>query len=146
MASGLFAEWMHVVVIMFLAATIYAQMVLLRLPPSLDCLALIQRASRFNLTAVLLTVTTGAARLYRSNRGLDWFLHNGYFQASLAVFALTVIWTIFATTRVRQWRATFDAGALPDRDQWAQTGKLANAQPLPLLIVALLMTLMARAA
>jgi len=145
MASGLLAEWVHIVVIMFLASTIYAQMLLLRLPPSAECMGQLLRATRFNVSAMLLTATSGFARLYRSPRGMDWYLHSGYFHASLALFAVAALWTLLSMKRVSQWRDTFNAGGLPDAAQWARTGRTANAQPLLLVIIVLLMTLMSHA-
>lgn len=107
------AAYLHFLAIFLLFALLTLEHQLFRLPLNLErARSLFRIDLAFGLVAALV-LATGLARAAWYGKGLDYYLHNSYFQLKVGLFVLIAMLSIYPTVTFLTWRKAIRAGQTP---------------------------------
>lgn len=138
--------YLHYLSIFVLFALLSIEHVQFRLPLEVGrARRLIFTDLAFGLTASLV-LTTGVIRVIWGEKGWEYYLHNGFFQAKIGLFILVSLLSITPTLVFLSWRNTLKAGQVPTvSDGQARLVIMAiRLELFLLLLIPLLAVFMAR--
>ena len=131
--------------LLLLIATLFAEFVLLRWPPSPDWLRSLARVDQAYGGAALLLLAAGFARVFWGAKGADFYLDNPVFWAKIAVFVAVGLLSIVPTVRYPRWLRQFKTeGRLPTEAQVEGTRRWVGWQLLLIVSLPVLAAMMAR--
>jgi putative membrane protein len=111
--SQAIAAYLHYLSIFALFALLSIEHVLLKPDPTLaQARSLIRVDLWFGIVAGTVLLT-GLARVLWFAKGPDYYLHNGFFHAKVALFVLIGLMSIVPTVRFLGWRPAVKAGVAP---------------------------------
>ncbi len=111
--SHAIAAYLHYLSIFALFALLSIEHVLLKPDPTLaQARSLIRVDLWFGIVAGTVLLT-GLARALWFAKGPDYYLHNGFFHAKVALFVLIGLMSIVPTVRFLGWRPAVKAGVAP---------------------------------
>lgn len=105
--------YLHYLSIFILFALLSIEHVQFRLPlDAAQARRLIITDIAYGLTASLV-LTTGLIRVIWTEKGWQYYLHNGFFHAKIGLFILVALLSIIPTMVFLNWRNTIKAGQAP---------------------------------
>ncbi|EIT68637.1 DUF2214 family protein [Hydrocarboniphaga effusa] len=100
---------LHYIAVFLLVGAVFAQMYLLKLPPSADAVRGIARADIvFGIGAVAILISGFGNAAHA--KGMAYYFHNGAFHLALTLFIVSALLSIGPTIRYRRWKKAVDAG------------------------------------
>ncbi|EIK97007.1 hypothetical protein PMM47T1_07696 [Pseudomonas sp. M47T1] len=144
--SQAIAAYLHYLSIFTLFALLSIEHVLLKPEPTVAQARSLMRVDLLFGIVAGLVVLTGLARLLWFAKGPDYYLHNGFFHAKVAVFVLIGLLSVVPTVRFLGWRPAVKAGVAPTVSAASvrHMTMIIRLELALLIVVPLLATLMAR--
>jgi putative membrane protein len=114
-SSALFA-FLHHAAAFLLVAVVMVELVLLRGELTIaSARTLLRMDSVYGLSAVMLLIV-GFVRVFSTEKGADYYFHNGPFLVKLALFIVVGLLSILPTVQFLRWRAALKDGRAPQLD------------------------------
>ena len=114
-ASALFA-FLHHAAAFVLVGVVMIELVLMRGELTLaSARTLLRMDSVYGMCAVVLLIV-GFIRVFRMEKGADYYFHSGPFIAKLTLFAAVGVLSILPTMQFLGWRKTLKEGRVPALD------------------------------
>ena len=144
-ASALFA-FLHHAAAFALVAVIMVELVLMRGELTLaSARTLLRMDSVYGLCAVVLLIV-GFIRVFRMEKGADYYFHSAPFIAKLALFVVVGLLSILPTVQFLGWRKAVKEGRVPalDEGKRRQIRRVIHIELALLFVIMLCAALMAR--
>lgn len=144
--SAVFA-FLHFLAVFGVVTTLALEWQTLSPAPSLADAIRLQRYDRWYGILAVLVLIISLLRVYRFEKGPDFYWANPFFIAKLALFIAVGLVLIYPTIRFIKWRAKTDQGQAPTvpAQEYRLISRLLRAELLLVLGVALCASLMAHA-
>lgn len=112
MSGNVIVAWLHYMSIMVLFASLLAEHLLLKPQPTLEQAKTLQVLDIVYGGSATAVVITGIIRIF-TEKGLDYYLHHGGFHATVGLFVIVGLLSIFPTVVFLRWRGETRAGRAP---------------------------------
>ena len=140
------AAYLHYLSIFVLFALLTMEHVLFKTPLDLARARSLYRTDIAYGICAGIVLLTGAARAVWFEKGLAFYLKNGFFHAKVGLFILVALMSILPTFTVLNWRNALNAGQAPEVSP--RTARLVimtiRLELLLLMVIPLLAVFMAR--
>jgi putative membrane protein len=114
-ASALFA-FLHHAAAFLLVAVVMVELVLMRSELTVaSARTLLRMDAVYGASAVALLIV-GFVRVFRTEKGADYYFDSGPFLAKLALFVVVAVLSIMPTVQFMGWRKALKAGQVPQLD------------------------------
>jgi putative membrane protein len=145
MLTNIVLPWVHYVSVLLMAGMALTELYLFKLKASDETLKLLGRVDRFYGIFAVLVLVTGLLRVWHGGKGADYYWHNAAFLGVIALFIIGSLSSAVPTIRIMRWRKAVAAGgALPAEGDMRKTRVLVHAQLTTIVLMALLITVVAR--
>ena len=115
-ASALFA-FLHHAAAFLLVAVVMVELVLMRSELTVaSARTLLRMDAVYGASAVVLLIV-GFVRVFRTEKGADYYFDSGPFLAKLALFIVVAVLSIMPTVQFMGWRKALRAGQVPQLDE-----------------------------
>ena len=144
-ASALFA-FLHHAAAFLLVAVVTLELVLMRGEITLaTARTLLRMDAVYGMSAVVLLIV-GFVRVFRTEKGADYYFHSGPFLVKLGLFILVGLLSILPTVQFLGWRKAVRAGQAPPLDDAARrrVRMVIHTELTLLFLIMLCAALMAR--
>jgi putative membrane protein len=143
--SALFA-FLHHAAAFVLFSSLFAELILLRQQFNATLARSLLRVDAIYGVSAAMIVIVGLVRVYYTEKGATYYLHNAPFIAKIALFAIVGLISIYPTRAFISWRRALKSGAEPvlHDSQRASLRRVVHIELTLLLILILCAALMAR--
>jgi putative membrane protein len=143
--SALFA-FLHHAAAFVLFSSLFTELILLRQQFNATLARSLLRVDAIYGASAALVVIVGLIRVYYTEKGASYYLHNGAFIAKIALFAIVGLLSIYPTRIFISWRRALKSGGDPtmDEPQRASLRRIVHVELTLLVILILCAAFMAR--
>jgi putative membrane protein len=143
--SALFA-FLHHAAAFVLFSSLFTELILLRQQFNPTLARSLLRVDAIYGVSAAIVVIVGLVRVYFTEKGAPYYLHNGAFIAKIALFAIVGLISIYPTRTFISWRRALKSGAEPalSEPQRASLRRVVHIELTLLLLLILCAALMAR--
>jgi putative membrane protein len=143
--SALFA-FLHHAAAFVLFSSLFTELILLRQQFNPTLARSLLRVDAIYGVSAAIVVIVGLVRVYFTEKGAPYYLHNGAFIAKIALFAVVGLISIYPTRTFISWRRALKSGAEPalSEPQRASLRRVVHIELTLLLLLILCAALMAR--
>jgi putative membrane protein len=144
-SASLFA-FLHHAAAFVLFGALMVELVLLRNELTLSSARSILRMDAAYGMAAMVLLVVGFIRVFRTEKGADYYFHSGPFIAKLSLFILVGLLSIYPTIRFLKWRRDLRQQRLPsfDEDQRRRIKMILHVELTLAMLIILCAVLMAR--
>lgn len=95
--------------------------------------------------AAALWIVTGGARLFgQTDKGIDFYLYNGFFWVKMGLFGSVFALELLPMATCMRWRSALRAGAAPDTRRAGLLVRLNDAETVLVMAIPFVAAMMAR--
>jgi putative membrane protein len=143
MTATVTAAFIHHAAAFVLVAALMVELVVLKNDLTVASARSVLRMDRVYGIAALVLLAVGFARVFYTEKGMDYYFSSGSFLVKLALFILVGLLSISPTLRFMSWRKALREGRVPDFDDGARRKvRMVIHIELTLLFIIMLMAVM----